>query len=217
MERVVEAEQYDYDKNGNMKHANGHSTMEIRAKKTARTVNPRMELWIGSKQYMSSWNITETEYNTFTWNGLVKAGSLISLKYTNGSADVKLYVESVKANGLDLISPVADTEIAYQGDWHSDTNVSTLNRVIEYNCDNKVSKITEKRGGTTEIQTSLFYYDYAGSRIKKTETVNGETTTAYYFGAKYEEQYGSSTKTISYYFQNGQRIAQRTQIARTDR
>jgi hypothetical protein len=51
-----------------------------------------------------------------------------------------------------------------------------------------------------------FTYNFSGQRVQKTE---GGVTTYYFFG-NYEEEYqgGTLTKSIKYYFANGQRVAQ---------
>ncbi len=205
----IEYYSYEYDANGNMRKAEGHSVVTISAKKTG-DQNPRMELWFDDVQYMV-WNITNTDYHPFMWNGLLKAGSQIRVLITGGGESGHLFINSVKVNNTTLLDNT-QTEITYSAEWsHGSTGISALDRTIGYNSDNKVESITENGN------SSSFTYDYAGSRIKKVETFNGVTATTYYFGSKYEEQVsGSVTKHISYYFQNGQRVAQRTNDGTTN-
>ncbi len=77
----------------------------------------------------------------------------------------------------------------------------TTTTTYGYDPDNRLVSITG-------ASTASFGYDAGTARVKKTE---GNKTT-YYFFSEYEEEYTDSvlSKTIKYYFANGQRVAERS-------
>ncbi len=190
---------FEYDENGNMTNMTGYSTVTIHAKRAGSSY-PMMLLMSGTTTLMQ-WTVSNDEYHTFTWNGLLKPNSIMQI-----AVGTDLLVDKITVNGVSILN--IETLVTSTSPWTYDTTgMGTPSRDIDYNADNKVISITQNGS------TSYFSYDYSGARIKKTEPVNGISTTTYYFGAKYEEESANGvTKKTSYYFQNGQRIAQRTQI-----
>ncbi len=94
---------------------------------------------------------------------------------------------------------VNDGKFTYTYDANGNMASRSDGRIYNWDFDNKLVSLSD--GGT-------YKYSPSGRRIEKIE--NGKFT-LYYF-AEYEEEFegGSKTKTVKYYFANGQRVAENT-------
>jgi RHS repeat-associated protein len=214
---------YEYDANGNMTRAQGHTTITIRAKAVNVTdEQPRMELWMEEKQAMA-WIVPNTDYYEYTWHGHWDGESTIDILYQNDESGAELHIEKIIVNNEEFTpqtSTAYDRGTYWQGCFDGNDVITgqvemnvegalrftaagalPLDRYIAYDEENRITEITENGS------VSTYEYDAGGSRIRKTE----QYTQTYYFFSTYEEEVkdGVTTK-ISYYFDNGQRIAQRT-------
>jgi RHS repeat-associated protein len=222
---------YTYDANGNMISSTGVTRVVVRAKGTGVTENPpKMELWINGKKE-TSWIVTNTDYNDFTWNGCWDGYFSIDIVFANdnssGGEDTDLYIDYIIVNGTEIQSDASGVvydrgvysagcfdgvdiingqeELALTGALRFPVPGGGLTRVFTYDYQNRLVSLSD--GGA-------FTYDDGENRIKKIE--NGITT--YYFFSEYEEaRYIDENNTpvteeIKYYFANGQRIAKRSSL-----
>ena len=224
---------YEYDDNGNITKITGQSTVLIRAKGDGVEENPpRMELWVNGQGPQTIWHATSTDYQTYSWHGYIPAGSTVSVLFGNDNSDggvnTNLYVDYISVNGVTVQSE--SSGVTYdQGGYSSgcfdgtDTlagqeqmnltgalhylvpsGADAITRVLDYDSENRLTSIQDN--GSIK---ALYRYDDMGQRILKIE--NGVKT--YYFFANYEEEYEQSTgdfiQATTYYFANGQRVAQR--------
>jgi YD repeat-containing protein len=228
---------FSYDENGNVSKTEIYPTITIRAKKTQDSGSPKILLCTNGGVYnpIMVWNVTETQYDDFTYSAAGWSGDAIDIIFENGDdIQADLVIDNIRINGTMIESDSGSVEyITGNGESNPGkklmTEKSTLrfhvgklgnprSREIVYSSDNYVISIIEKinDNGWKILNTSYFAYDSGGTRIYKKE--NNKAT--YYFGAGYEEEYleGSSDpiKCTSYYFVNSQRIAQRTSTTGQD-
>ena len=217
-----------------IKKNQGQSKITIRAKGTGVTISPpEMELWLNGEKQMGWTILNEDEYKEYTWYGYWDKENLIDIVYANDyGTETALRIDWVEVNGVK--KQAEESNVFYDQGTYSNGCfdgvdkipgreqmdvtgalrfafagiIGSLNRTIAYDHENRITLITDN--GTT----AEFDYDAMGRRVKK--SVNGVTTT-YYFFANYEEVVsGGEVREIKYYFGPNGRIAQRTTISGDD-
>lgn len=224
---------YEYDANGNVVKINGQSNLIIRAKaKNASDIPATMELWLGGHRPEKTWLVRSSEYQDYTWNGVIPDNSDVKILFTynknavgtkpilsidyaiiNGvivqseSSSVLFDPGNTVSESFDNLGVIAGKEhLLSTGSLQYEVPAQAKSpiREIKYDSENRV--VTIKDNG---VLTSSYTYDDNGQRIKKEE--NGKVT--YYFFNNYEEVYDIKTssevfeKSVSYCFANGQRVA----------
>jgi hypothetical protein len=213
----------------------GRTEVVIRARGEGVTEEPPiMKLWVQGER-VSRWVVDSDEFSEYAWYGLANLSpTTVDVLFVNdnvaGGVDTSLIVDWMRCQGSTVKSESAQINwgessfggdgSAFTGGYDPGTELLDQNGTLHFVGLTGISTERELtydaldrlRTITANGSTVSYTYDYTGERTI-IEQPDGMVIRKSFFGYEEIDYSAEDTETVSHYFVNGQRVAQRSSVS----